>query len=339
MFVSAFAFAEDVVWAWSATINTGAQITLGDSTSVPDAMIEVRNADSPNASRIRFNGAATAGNYGLNFRIASDFAGIADPAQVVAGVVDLFHYWWVTAKWMDNMVQLRAGAINNTVTDTVNNGWGGMNVGGMQLIVVPIENLSIGLGVPLSTPAEKVTSAFAGTKIGFAYTMTDLVTLRATWMNAGGENTSDFAFGAALLAVPNLTAEFEVNAVNFGDDGTVDPASGIELFQNAAYQMGALKPGITIDETLWGDSALDMTIWVKPSIDYLVMDGLNVGASIKYIMNQAGGTTSGLVVDPYAKFTFNDKAALKIDAAFTIGDLDDTSLWTLPININFLYSL
>jgi len=319
MFVSAFAFAEDVVWAWSATINTGAQITLGDSTSVPDAMIEVYNADSPNASRIRFNGAATAGDYGLNFRISTDLAGVEDTSL---GMFELFDYWWVTAKWMNSMVQVRAGAINNNVTDTVNNGWGGLNVDGLQLIVVPMENLSVGLNVPLSTPAETVNRALAGMELGFAYTMTDLVTLRATYQNVPGDKNSDIAFGAALLMVPNLTAEFEVLATDFSN--TVSGST--ELFQNAAYAMGALKPGITIDEKLYGDSALDMTIWVKPYVGYTVMEGTEVGASVKYTMNQLGGTTSGLVVDPYAKFTFNDKAALKIDAAFTIGDLDDTSL-------------
>lgn len=326
--LSVAAFADDVVWTWGLTVKTGAQFNLGDSTSVPSPTIIANDADDPTLSRIRFDADAALGDFSAHARINSDLAGFDVP---LVGVK--FDNWWVNAYFVDKMIQLQFGALDHAVTDTVNNGWGGLNGTGAQVVVTPMSGLNIGLFLPVPGTATPVDTEWAGLKAGVAFTMPDLVTVKATWMNAGGTNLSDAAFGVAVLAVPNLTAQLEVLDTDVGN-----AASVINVFENVAYVMGALTPSLAAQETLYSTSGLNTEIWIKPAVDYLAMTGLNLGASVKYTMNVAGGTTSALVVDPYVKVTFNDKAKVKIDAAYTIPNLSATSTWSLPININFMYS-
>jgi len=341
--VGAMVFADDTVnWRWGARIKTGALITLADSTTQADPMIQAWDADDPQISRIRLSVGADVGDYSLDFKINTDLNSV--------GQADAFRAsnWWITALFLDKMVALRFGSIDKPVTDSVNKGWGGLNLTGGQVVVTPMAGLDVGLAVPVSAAPASVNSAFAGMKVGFAYTMTDLVTVKATYMNASGTNNSNAAFGVALLMVPNLTAQVEANLVSIGNaastiDLTGAPATGYyELFENVEYKLGSLTPGIELDQVLWTMSTptTKPVLSFKPKVDYMVMEGLNVGASVKYIMNVDGiadGTMSGLVVDPYLKFTFNTKASLKIDAAYTIPDLATTSTWMLPININFMW--
>jgi hypothetical protein len=138
----------------------------------------------------------------------------------------------------------------------------------------------------------------------------------------------------AVLAVPNLTAQFEGQIKLLGSS----TAQTIELFENVAYAMGPLTPAINADEVLYSASGLNTQIAINPNVDYVVMTGTAVGLSVTYTMNVAGASVNKLVADPYVKFTFNDKAKLKIDAAYTIPDLSATGTWSLPININFMWS-
>jgi len=340
--LSAMAFADDVAWTFGVTVKTGAAITMY---SEGDATIAVNDADDAVPSRVRFDADAALGDFSAHVRVGGDTAGVVPlTVDLITPAITAGNFipaWWVNAYFMDKMIQMQFGILDHSVTDTVNKGWGGLNTSGAQVVVTPMSGLSVGLALPANPASGTFNAALAGMKLGFGYTMTDLVTIRATYMNAGGDNFSSFAAGVAVLAVPNLTAQVEVLDTNIGDDGANDVPTkekGIELFENFAYKLGALTPGLELYQVLYNDSDLDMMMYFKPNVDYMVMEGLNVGASVKYAMNQAGGTTSGLVADPYVKFTFNAKAALKIDAAYTIADLDDTSVWSLPININFMFA-
>jgi len=330
--LSALAFAQDVTWTFGVTVKTGAEITMD---SEVDPMIRVWDNDDGVISRVRFDADAALGDFSAHVRVGGDSAGFT-----TAGVFQ--PAWWVNAFFAEKMVQTQFGVLDHAVTDTVNKGWGGLNVSGGQAVVMPISGLSIGLAMPVAS--QTLNASLAGIKIGFAYTMTDLVTLRATYMNAGGDNLSDLAAGVAILMVPNLTAQFEAQGVNFGntdDVAVVGDAGSIELFQNLEYALGALKPGLEADENLPNDSDNEMAIMIKPKVDYMVMEGLNIGASFAYTMNDGFVKDATLIViDPYVKFTFNAKAALKIDAAYRMYTDNPKHVdgWDLPININFMFA-
>jgi hypothetical protein len=342
--LSAMAFADDVAWTFGAMVKTGATITLNDSNSGP-ATIVPYDADDSVASRIRLDAEATLGDFSAHIRVGGDSAGnTADPGKTGFPTVFL-NAWWVNSYFMDKMIQLQFGNLDHSVTDTVNKGWGGISVLGAQVVLAPISGLSLGLAIPAAPSANTayrtLNGALAGTKIGFAYTMTDLVTLKATYMNGGMKNNDSFAAGVAILAVPNLTAQLEVLATNFGDKG-VNSASatapdGTEIFEFVSYVMGPLTPSLEMYQDLYNQTSLKMSLYFKPGIDYMIMTGTNVGATVKYMMN-TGTKVNGLSIDPYVAFTFNAKAALKIDAAFTIPDLKTTATWTTPINVNFKFA-
>lgn len=338
-------FADDMMaptWTWGATIKTGAAIVVGDSTSTPDAQLWLNNADDPNLTRIRLDAEAAMGDTSVHIRVGGDFAGYtidkfaADTGLFIAN-------WWVNNYFMDKMIQTQFGVLDHPVTDTVNKGWGGLNVSGAQFVVMPMSGVAIGLAIPIAPPPpfNTVVPTFAdglrGIHVGFGYTMTDLVTLRFTWINSPVTNASELDAGVAVLAVPNLTAQLEAQVKSVGDSS----AQTIELFENAVYVMGPLSPGIEGDQVLYSASGAKAKIGIKPKIDYLLMSGVNLGASVAYTMNtngSVGGDTASLVVDPYVKFTFNPKASLKIDAAYTIPDLKSTGTWNMPINFNFIYA-
>jgi len=327
--LSALAFADDVAWVFGATVKTGALITIPSTGST---MIVANDADDPTLSRIRLTTQATLGDFSVNVYLNSDYAG--SMALDTSLKFLYFPNWWVTAKFLDQMIALRFGAMDTSTTDTVNKGWGGINTTGTQIVVTPISGLNVGLAIPVPTTAGTLDSALAGMKAGFAYTMPNLLTAKATWVNAAGTNNCEADFGVAVLAVPNLTAQFEGQIKLLGSS----TAQTIELFENVAYAMGPLTPAINADEVLYSASGLNTQIAINPNVDYVVMTGTAVGLSVTYTMNVAGASVNKLVADPYVKFTFNDKAKLKIDAAYTIPDLSATGTWSLPININFMWS-
>jgi hypothetical protein len=336
------AFAQDApVWTFGAVWNTGAVITMGDSTSVPDATIMLYDNNEPTIVRARFIGQVDLDGFGAKWYVAlPESKTIYTPALA-------FTNWWVYANVFNKMVQINVGAMDNSFSGTVNKGYGGASAAGFQIVAKPIDGLQIGVDIPVSPSVllgdVLVKDQFAAIQIGAFYTMPNLASFALTYVNSTTAITgpvsksSEFDFGVNVLAVPNLTAQFEGKLALLGD--TVN--GSYELFQNAAYVMGPLTPALALTEDIYAVSGSKMKIAINPSIDYMVMTGSNVGLSLTYTMNsngQAGGTVSGLNVDPYVKFTFNPKAAVKIDANYTIPDLTATATWNMPININFLYS-
>lgn len=373
------AFAQDVTWTYGLTVKTGAEAILFDSdtaTALGGNKLLPYDADDSVASRLRFDAEAALGDFSAHIRVGGDGAGIVsstttktiteiatfgaavgvDPTKDagLASTGTFLPAWWVQAYFMDKMIQMQFGNLDHAVTDSVNKGWGGLNVEGAQIVVTPMTGLSVGVAIPAVSAKYTLDEGLAGTKLGLAYTMPNLAIVKFTYSNAGGDKMSDVAGGVEIDAVPNLKAQFEFQDTDLGNKTTVLNTPGvsdanlsvkegaIELFEFASYALGPLTPSLEMYQALPGDSALDMQLYVKPGIDYVVMEGTAVGASVKYIMNPefavAGTPDSALVVDPYVAFTFNAKAALKIDAAFTLPDLSDTSVWAFPININFKYS-
>jgi len=370
--LSVAAFADDVTWTYGMTVKTGVAITPN---SAGNPGMAINDADDTVLSRVRFDAEVALGDFAAHVRVGGDNAGV----NATGGV--FLNAWWTNAYFANKMVQVQFGNLDHSVTDTVNKGWGGVTVEGGQLVLVLTEGLSIGVGIPAT--AASLQKNLAGTKIGFAYTMPNMVTLKGTWSNAGittfgstaafpgivdnssGKNNSDLALGIAILAVPNLTAELEMQALYLGNkdifiglDSTgknvVLGYGTIEIFSDLEYAMNGLTPGLELDVLMFNDK--DITnktqISIKPKVNYTVMTGTDVGLSVQYVSNliavpgtlaaltasTAGANTNEIVVDPYVAFTFNAKAALKIDAAYTIADTSSTSDWSMPININFKYS-
>jgi len=341
--LAGMAFAQDApVWTWGLAINTGVEVMMGDSTTVPDSTIRLWETTDTTAAptHARFTGAVAMGDFGAHFYLQF----LKDDPFLTAD----FANWWVTANLFNKMVQVNAGVMDVAFSGTVNKGWGGTSPAGLQVIVMPIEGLKVGFAVPVSSaPAANLLLAeqLKAIQLGAFYTMPNLASFALTYAMGKTavtgtdvlDNSSEFDFGVNVLAVPNLKAQVEGRLVGIGDD----VAGYYEFFENAEYVMGALKPAINLDEVMYQASGSTMKIAINPSIDYMVMTGTNVGLSITYTMNSdgiTGGDISGLNVDPYVKFTFDTKAAIKIDANYTIMDLSDTSLWKLPIQVNFVYA-
>jgi len=345
------AFADDApVWTFGALWNTGAVITLGDKTSVPDATINLYDNNEPAVTRARFIGQVDLGGYGAKWYTA--FNG-DDPAKAVT-----FTNWWVYANLFSNMLQINVGAPDNGFSGTVNKGYGGTSPAGFQFVVMPIDGLKVGMAIPVnelisvtvlgvSVPVTDtlLKDTFKALQFGAFYTMPNMASVAFTYVmgkydaafSSVPSKTAELAAGVNVLAIPNLTAQFELDLTAMGDKA----AGKDELFQNFAYVMGPLTPGLTLYEDLYAASGSKVKIQINPNVDYAVMTGTNVGLSLTYIVDNdgaTGGNASGLNVDPYVKFTFNPKAAVKIDANYTIANLKSTSTWTMPININFLYS-
>lgn len=334
------AFADDApVWTWGATVETGAVVTLANT---GDPQIYVWDANQPVVSRARLISGVALGNYGLKFYIGNDFGGNnAGSANAASGNLAylssnlVFPNFWVYASFLNNMITLNAGNPDTGFSGTVNKGWGGTVAQGFQVIVAPIDGLKVGMAVPVSVPQESTTTALGSMIGGAFYTMPNLASFAFTFAGSKGTaNSGEIDFGVNVLAVPNLTAQVEGKITSFG----ASSGQTTELFENVAYVMGPLTPAINLDEQLNNASGWNVPIAINPNVDYAIMTGTNVGLSVTYTMNVKGGTISSLNVDPYVKFTFNSKAWAKIDANYTIGDLSNTGTWTLPINIDFVYS-
>jgi len=343
--LSVAAFADDVVWTYGLTVKTGATLTFGDSTSFPQATLVPYDADDSVASRLRFDAEATLGDFSAHIRVGGDNAGMDATGDV------FLNAWWVNAYFLDKMVQLQFGNLDHSVSDSVNKGWGGLSVEGAQVVVVPITGLSVGASVPVNAAAGTFNQNIAGTRVGFAYTMPNTAIVKFTYINAPGDKQSDVAGGVEIDAIPNLKAQLEFQDTDLGSKVFV-PSAGfsnlgvktgaVELFEFASYAMGPLTPSLEMYQALPSDTSYKMQLYVKPGIDYVVMEGTAVGATVKWIYKPAFGLAgtgdNGLVIDPYVAFTFNAKAALKIDAAYTLPDLSSTGTWGMPININFKFS-
>jgi len=336
MMVGTMVFAQDAAAVkFTGTVKTGAVITLD---SENDPTIAVLNNDDPNVSRVRLGVNASIGDFSLDYLITVDLGG-ALPAYIPAN-------FWVTALFLDKMVEMRFGAIDHKAVDTKNKGWGGLNTNGAQFVVVPISGLWIGAAVPayfddgvasLGDPQD-LNDAFQNFAVGAKYSSPNLADFMLTYMGSSASDSADFAAGVNVTAVANLVAQLEVLMSNIGGVAATDTN---DIFENVEYTMAPFIFGVEGEQILYpSDTDLDMTISVKPKITYTLMPGTDVGASVKYTMNAIGLTdqVNGLVVDPWVKFTFAKDMTLKIDAAYTIGDLSDTSLWTCPINANFIFA-
>lgn len=337
--VGVAAFADDApVWTWGAVWNTGAVITIGDSTSVPDATINVYDNNEPAVTRARFIGQVDLGGFGAKWYTA--FNG-DDPAKAVT-----FTNWWVYANVLDKMLQINVGAPDNGFSGTVNKGYGGASPAGFQFVVMPMDGLKIGMAIPVNEAGVGdilLKDTFKALQFGAFYTMPNTASFAFTYVMgkysglAVADKSGELDAGVNVLAIPNLTAQFEINLTALGDD----TLGKYELFQNAAYVMGPLTPGLTLYEDIYAASGSKATIKINPNVDYAVMTGVNVGLSLTVILDNdgaIGGDATGLNVDPYVTFTFNSKAKVKIDANYTVPDMSSSSTWMMPININFMYS-
>jgi len=336
MMVGTMVFAQDAATVkFTGTVKTGAVITLDSDL---DPSIAVLNNDDPNVSRIRLGVNASIGDFSLDYLITVDLTSpVGLPAYIPAN-------FWVTALFLDKMVEMRFGAIDHKAVDTKNKGWGGLNTNGAQFVVVPITGLWIGAAVPAYFDdgvanlgdAQLLEDAFKNFAVGAKYSSPNLADFMLTYMGSSADDSADFAAGVNVTAVPNLVAQLEVLMSNIGGVAATDTN---DIFENVEYTMAPFIFGVEGEQILYpSDTDLDMTISVKPKITYTIMTGTDIGASVKYTMAPSATVDSSLVVDPWVKFTFAKDMTLKIDAAYTIGDLSDSGVWTCPINANFIFA-
>jgi len=309
MFVGAYVFAD----AANVTAGSGAAVTVAGAV---EAGAKIVNSGSTTTIQQFTNNEGTTGWANLNLG-----ASIGDmSANFYLRSTD-FTTWtipnaWVTEKLLKDMIELRAGNMDNAATSTANKGWGGVNGVGIQVLVLPISGLTIGANIPAPLTAVAIDDKAAGLaktfKVGAAYAMPNLVTVDLTYQAAG-----EFDAGVNVTAVPGLTAQVEAQIL------TAKGATNT-IFENVTYALGALTVGANATEAL----ATATTITIVPTVSYTISPTLNVYGQIGY-------TTPGNTIAPEVGvgLPFNAMGTLKIQYD---GSFAKTSSNT--ININFIHN-
>lgn len=296
----AMVFADSATVAFTGAVEGGAKI-VNDSTGTS---IQQYTNNEGTVGWANLSVAATLGDMSANFYLrSSDFATWTIPNA------------WITEKLFNKMVEVRAGVIDNGVTGTANQGFGGIGGTGIQIVLVPMAGLSIGGLIPASLPPLPGNGDLYNTlgtfRVGAAYSLPNLANFAMSYLN-----TKEFDAGIDLKAVENLTAQLEAQIPL-----TTSPT--YKIFEKVGYDMGAPAFSVSATESL---PTFDLT--VTPYVEY-VMDITTIWAQVGYTMS-----TSKIAPEVGVSFAWNGMGTFKIvyDGSFASGANSHT------INLNFIHS-
>jgi len=296
MCVGAMVFADTATVALTGAVEGGAKIVLGTNSTIQQY---TNNEGTTGWANMDLT--ATLGDLSANFYLrSSDFATWIIPNA------------WVTEKIFNKMVELRAGNIDNAMSSTANQGFGGISGVGIQLIVNPIAGLSIGAIVPAPLVPADLVNTISLFGVGASYSLPNLANIVLTYLNA-----KEFDAGVNVTAVANLTAQLEAKIPT-----TKSPT--YTIFENVTYKMGSLTPGVSATELI--ASTFDLT--VTPIVTY-AMDIYSIWAQVGYTMSN-----SKIAPEVGVSAAWNGMGTLKVywDGSFagsTTGNI---------IEINFIHN-
>lgn len=295
----AMVFADSATVAFTGAVEGGAKI-VNDSTGTT---IQQYTNNEGTVGWANLSVAATLGDMSANFYLrSSDFTTWIIPNA------------WVTEKLFNKMVELRAGVIDNGVTGTANQGWGGLSGTGIQVVVVPMAGLSVGALIPANLTVGDFYNTLGTFRAGAAYSIPNLANIAMSYLN-----TKEFDAGIDLKAVENLTAQLEAQI-------PLTKSPTYKIFENIAYDLGAPKFAVSATESLPTGAAFDLT--VTPYAEY-VMDITTLWAQVGYTMS-----TSKIAPEVGVSFAWNGMGTFKIvyDGSFASGATSHT------VNLNFIHS-
>jgi hypothetical protein len=277
-----------------------------------------------NYADVTFSGSNDTAGYSLTL------AGTADNLLNNAAVRD----WKVDYKIFDNALVVTTGNLRNG-TYRMGDVWGAYyftdRITGYGLLteVKSIENLSIGVNLPIPAANTDTVDVLKGTDLGVTYKIDGI---------------------GNLIALANLNLVTERNIVNFGFNLTaVDKLALRVLYKgdfngatdvstnwfdvNARYDLGALKVGALFHGILVTDKDLDWNAIVRA--DYKINDDLSARFFGRY---RGTETTTGETFDAYAQGTYAFGGGLSTTLRAGYTDRSDTGLYvqqTLWYSVSF----
>ena len=322
--ISLMVFADDA----KPTVTFSGEVETGFVVNADKATIARYDDDSGNASRIRLGVSATLGDFEAGYYINS----LADDATLTQPNAFTACNYWIGYHFFDGKVILRAGQTDAEVTSTVNQGWGdGINAnGGVQLIVTPIAGLTIGgaMGNFTST-ADDLNGTVFQPAFGFSYAIENVGALCANYTAINKMFTAGFNYTGTPNLVAQLEAYYQQNASVTYSGSSYVVKTVFEGFQNVAYTIGALTPGVTVYEvynkydTFADDKGTAFK--VVPNVSFKVSDMISLGGEVGYTSNKDGKVV-----------TSDDISWAESDDTATDGTLADSILYVQPfIQFNF----
>jgi len=298
--VGAMVFADTATVALTGAVEGGAKIVAtGSSTTIQQY---TNNEGTTGWANMDLT--ATLGDLSANFYLrSSDFATWIIPNA------------WVTEKLFNKVLELRAGNIDNAMSSTANQGWGGISVVGIQAVVNPVAGLSIGVGIPAPLVAADLSTTLAQFVAGVSFSVPNLANFVATFKNATVTGYEIDA-GVDVKAVTGLTAQLETTL-------PIGTGTTYKVFENVTYKIGSLTPGISATENF---PTFDIT--VTPVVTYAIDSVYSAWAQVGYTMS-----TSKIAPEVGVSAAWNGMGTLKL---YWDGSFASTSSNTFEIN--FIHS-
>jgi ribosomal protein L12E/L44/L45/RPP1/RPP2 len=349
---------------FSGSLQTGLVYQMGDNYEDPLLWNYANDAGKDNI-RLRFGAEAKSGANGAKFRLSS-------VAEDKVGVDYAFTY----ISLMDSMLLIQAGyKIDDNAWRTTGKGEFDYDPSGIKVQVKPIEGLNLGfaIGAPVKAtgavaaappaPAYDAIDIANATYIaGFAYAMAPFGIQAGLKMDMG-EMMGVYGGFDYLELIPGLTltAEAKAEVISEYDEGgatkTKTYAAGLSdysdfgrttIVETVEYKADVLEAGVYAKQFLYGDSNVDMGLWVSPYVKYTV--GINQlvlevtwtndefeidSFKNSYVSLGADDEYSTLAIAPKVVTKFSDKA--KLETGYTyVAQTDMEASDTQKLFLNFI---
>jgi hypothetical protein len=329
-------FAQEEGLTWSGSIKTGLSIVADDDHNGEDIQVKLNSDDAGKVYRLDLEGTYTKDNYGLKFRLRSDSDYLTTAPKAFVPFVQQGYVW---ATFVNDIIKLSAGIIDDGAWKTGGLEDYGINGDGLRLEVDPIEGLSLGFMLRAPAPTVTIKQFLSETAFGAKYS-TDLFWVAAglildstgdsieSWggyedylgklpdvaaITAGATDSDHgliFQAGAGVKPIPGLAISVEAkanNASKFGDYGF------FVLDEDVSYKL--------LDDKL--------TVGLK---SYQYFFGSDWSKGLPFIYS-AGDADADESLKPYVKLTpyvgFDVLDSLNVGLEATIG------LWKYVYDLDF----
>jgi hypothetical protein len=328
-FVGVAVFAQDAAAApapkltWSGRVQTG--IKLNGGTGTPATTLQVKDSkDSSNPLDAQFNvgfgdGVTWGLNAGINFSNATTASSI--------GLAD-------TNAWYAPIPQLKltVGKSGFGAYGTFIEGWDEPDITGLQIGVFPIDGLSIGLFLPISTTAFDAGNSIKNLAFGAKLALPKAITITAEYFldahydaavkgtvlgdvsspdtGIPGSDATSYSPGQldasiGLTAVDNLTAAVDFVYQVFAYTAVIEEKVG--------YNFGVVSPDVIVKETLVSNpnssTKNSTTLKVVPELSFaLVPNVFNpyIGVPLTFTIPNSGDTTTQWQINFHNDFTIGN---------------------------------
>ena len=159
---------------------------------------------------------------------------------------------------------------------------------GAILMLDPIENLHIGVGLPIAygSASSKYEDIFSKTQVQAGYTIPDVAQIKAQWIGLGKDAIDDDMIGiinaaVCVKAIENMTLDFGVY-YDIGTKGTNCSDGDITLVAFWGMPIDALKLNANVEVLLPGSDDDELTLTAGAGVGYDMGNGWNLGADVRF---------------------------------------------------------